>query len=33
MRNRAAELNIQVIEPGELSPEKLRRRLKGCMGL
>ena len=33
MRNRAAELNIQVIEPNELSPEKLRRRLKGCMGL
>ena len=33
MRNRAAELNIQVIEPNELSPERLRRRLKGCMGL
>ena len=33
MRNRAAELNIQVIEPSELSPERLRKRLKGCMGL
>ena len=31
MRNRAAELNIQVIEPGDLSAERLQKRLKDCM--
>ena len=31
MRNRAAELNIQVIEPGDLSAERLQKRLQDCM--
>ncbi|MBR0041115.1 MAG: DUF1887 family protein [Oscillospiraceae bacterium] len=33
MRNRASELNIQVIELGDLTAEKLRQRLKGCMNV
>ena len=33
MRNRAAELNIKVIEPADLAPDKLRRRLKSCMNV
>ena len=32
MRNRAAELNIQVIDLSDLDSEKLRKRLKSCMG-
>ncbi len=32
MRNRAAELNIQVSEPGDLAADRLRERLKSCMG-
>ncbi len=31
MRSRAAELNIQVIEPGDLSAERLQKRLQDCM--
>lgn len=31
MRNRAAELNIQVIELNDLAADKLRKRLKSCM--
>ena len=31
VRNRASELNIQVIDLGDLAAEKLRQRLKGCM--
>ncbi len=31
VRNRASELNIQVIDLGELTADKLRQRLKGCM--
>ncbi len=31
MRSRAAELNIQVIELGDLAADRLRRRLSGCM--
>ena len=31
MRNRAAELNIQVIELSDLSADRLRQRLKRCM--
>ena len=33
MRHRAAELNIQVIELNDLSPERLQPRLKSCMKL
>jgi len=31
MRNRAAELNIQVIDLSDLAADKLRQRLKSCM--
>ena len=33
MRNRAAELNIQVIDMSDLAAEKLQARLKSCMGV
>lgn len=33
MRNRAAELGIQVIDLSDLDSEKLRKRLKSCMGV
>ena len=33
MRSRAAELNIQVIELGDLSADRLRQRLKSCMAV
>ncbi len=33
MRSRAAELNIQVIERNDLRAERLRQRLRSCMGL
>jgi len=33
MRNRAAELNIQVIDLSDLDSEKLQKRLKSCMGV
>ena len=33
MRNRASELNIQVIDLNDLAADRLRGRLKSCMGL
>ena len=33
MRNRASELNIQVVELSDLSPDRLQRRLRACMNV